>query len=294
VIQRYAAVLSADGRPEQGRIVYDRICATCHRLAGSGHSVGPDLATVTNRSREALLAAILDPNRAVEEVYYNYIVQTEDGQQFSGIITAETGNSITLTAAESKQHTILRRDIAMLHGTGKSLMPEDMERDLTPDDVNHLIAYLRTHRPPPKQFAGNQPQLAPIRDDGSIRLFAIHAQIYGPSLVFEPGYRNLGFWSQASDHAIWQVDLPQAGQYQVTLDYACADACAGTRFVLSMGEQQLSGEVAGTGTWDSYRSAKVGRLRLPAGRSEILFRSDGPIRSYLMDLRTIILWPVDR
>ncbi len=292
-LKRYAQALAADGQPETGRVVFDRACVTCHRLGGSGHSVGPDLATVTNRSSGALLEAILDPNRAVEEVYYNYVVQTEDGQQFSGIITAETGNSITLTAAESKRHTILRRDIAMLHGTGKSLMPEEMERDLTPADIKHVIAYLRSHRPPHKQFSGNQPQLAPMRDDGSIRLFAIHAQIYGPSLVFEPGYRNLGFWSQVNDHAIWQVELKEAGQYRVTLDYACADQCAGNRFVLSAGQQQLSGTVSGTGTWDNYRGADIGRLQLPAGKSEILFRSDGPIRSFLIDLRTIILRPVD-
>jgi hypothetical protein len=130
-----------------------------------------------------------------------------------------------------------------------------------------------------------------MRDDGSIRLLAIHAQIYGPSLVFEQKYRNLGWWSRPQDHAIWQVSVPKAGEYRVTLDYACDNAAAGDRFVVSAAGQTLRGVVQGTGTWDDYRSVTLGTLSLPPGLHEVTMRSDGAIGSALIDVRSLRLSP---
>ena len=53
------------GDRERGREVFAKVCATCHQAEGRGIDVGPNLATVTNRSPEDLLVHILDPNREV-------------------------------------------------------------------------------------------------------------------------------------------------------------------------------------------------------------------------------------
>ena len=98
----------------------------------------------------------------------------------------------------------------------------------------------------------------------------MHAEIFGPTLVFEEQYRNLGFWGSPTDFAAWTVELPQAGRYACRLDYACDQASAGNRFVILCGDEQLSGEVKSTGTWDDYRSRSAGTLPLPAGRSRLI------------------------
>ena len=49
----------------------------------------------------------------------------------------------------------------------------------------------------------------------------------------------------------------------------------------------------GTAGWDNYRRQTVGELKLPAGPVRLTFRSDGPIDEYLLDLRGIVLDPVD-
>ena len=292
VLTEYGHAAQLVGDNERGKLIFTKRCATCHRLQEIGKHVGPDLTALTDKSPASMLVAILDPNRAVEDKFRDYVALTIDGRQFTGMITSETGTSITLTGADAKEQTILRADLDELRSTGRSLMPEGMEKDLSPQDMADVIAFSRSVSAPPKQFPGNEPQVAPARDDGSIRCLAIHARIYGPTLVFEEQYRNLGYWSSLEDHAVWSLDIPRAGKYRVTIEYACADSTAGNRWLLSVAQQTLSGLVEGTGGWDNYRSVNVGEIDLPAGSTELVFRSDGNLQSHLLDLRSIRLGPL--
>lgn len=295
VVARYEAQVAAlRGEVSRGRAVFEKRCATCHRLDGVGHAVGPDLSALTDKSTTALLTAILDPNRSVESKFLDFVVVTVEGKQYSGIVTAETSNSITLLGQEGREVTVLRDEIELLQTTGKSMMPEGLERDLSAQDLADLIAYLRSVGPAPKSFPGNTPQVAPVRDDGSIRCFAMHARIYGPTLVFEETHRNLGYWQSMEDRAVWSLNVPRAGKYRVYLVYACADEVAGNHFLIEVAGQKLGGRVIGTGGWNHYRTITVGTVELPEGPCELTVRSDGPIRGALMDLEVIRLIPVDR
>jgi putative membrane-bound dehydrogenase-like protein len=149
VIDAYKAALALRGDAARGVQVFTKSCAACHQFGGIGQPVGPDLASVGDKSPEGLLIAILDPNRAVEARYVNYVAATKDGRTFSGILAAETGNSITLVGQDGKQQVILRTDLEELAGTGKSAMPEGLEKDLKPQDVADVIAYLRAGLAPP-------------------------------------------------------------------------------------------------------------------------------------------------
>jgi putative heme-binding domain-containing protein len=263
----------------------------CHKLDGVGQNVGPDLTALTDKSARSMLVAILDPNKAVEDKYLDYLAVTIDGRQLTGMVAGETSNSVTLTGQEAKQVTLLRTEIEMLQSSGKSLMPEGLEKDLGLQDLADVIAYVHSVSLIPKRFPGNQPELAHVRDDGSIRLLAMNAKIFGPKLVFEEKYRNLGYWQTADDYAVWMMQVPKAGKYQVRVEYACPDSAAGDRFLIAVGDQTLGGVVAGTGSWDRYRGHAVGSVLLPAGYAELIIRSDGPVRSALMDLRQIVLEP---
>jgi putative membrane-bound dehydrogenase-like protein len=291
VVEQYLPVGDLSGAAERGQVVFRKQCAPCHRMEGYGHAVGPDLTALTDRSDVGLLTAILDPNRAIEDRYLEYLAIGEDGRQHRGMITNETSNAITLLAQEAKHTDLLRNEIEHLAATGKSLMPEGMEKEVPLPDMADLLAYLRTTVPPPKQFDGNQPDFPHIRDDGSIRLLATNCRIYGPTLVFESQYRNLGYWGDAEDRAVWTIRVPKSGEYRVTLDYACADETAGNRFLIQIGEAKIGGVIAGTGGWDSYQWKGVGALYLTEGEHDLTFRSDGPIENFLLDLRGIILSP---
>ena len=207
------------------------------------------------------------------------------------MILSETCNSITLAALDGKQAVILRNELDAFQSTGKSFMPEGIEREASPQDLADVMAYVRGIRPPPKAFPGNQPGPAEVRDDGSIRLLAMQARIYGPTLVYEQQYLNLGWWQSVDDRASWDLQVPRAGKYRVVLDYACHNDAAGNRFLLAVAGRTLGGAVPGTGNWENYRTLNAGTIELPAGPCELTFRSDGPIRSALIDLRGVRLQP---
>jgi len=222
-------------------------------------------------------------------------VLTTDGRQLAGMLIEETGASLTLAAQEGKQTVIARGDVEQIKSSGKSLMPEGIEKDVTPAEMADLVVYLRSSTPPPKQLPGNQPEVVrPFNADGSLRLLATNARVYGPTLVLEEKYRNLGWWSSLEDHAAWSFEVPEGagGDYRLTLDYSCADNAAGNTAVVEVAGQSLSTKVAGTGSWDDFRGVNLGTVNLPAGTSELLIRSDGPIKGALFDLRGVRLVPM--
>jgi putative heme-binding domain-containing protein len=144
VLQEYQPVLKLKGDAERGAKTYAKICATCHDYTGMGPQVGPDLRSVSDKSPEGLLIAILDPNRAVEPRYINYVATTKSGQQLTGRIASETGTSITLLAADGKKYELLRSTIDQLTSTSKSVMPEGLEKDISQEAMADVIAYVRS------------------------------------------------------------------------------------------------------------------------------------------------------
>ncbi len=143
VIAQYVSALEAAHNGEQGRAVYKKLCANCHRLGTEGHAVGPDLASVKNKSARDLLIAILDPNRERQPNYASYTLLTLDGRVITGLISAETAQSVTLRRAEGKEETVLREDIELLKSNGVSLMPANLEKELKPEQIADVIALIR-------------------------------------------------------------------------------------------------------------------------------------------------------
>jgi putative heme-binding domain-containing protein len=81
--------------------------------------------------------------------FTEYIVATTQGQVFSGLIASETATSITLRQGENKPDlVVLRVDIEELKNSGRSLMPEGMEKTIDPQAMADLIAYLTSLKTP--------------------------------------------------------------------------------------------------------------------------------------------------
>lgn len=291
VVARYHASLTLAGSHDRGVKLFGRLCASCHRIGKQGFEVGPDLSAINDRSSKALLIAMLDPNRAVEIKYQRYNVLLDDGRQLSGIIAEESSTSLALLTEEGKRLTILRDQIDTVRAGAVSLMPEGLEKDLRKQDVADLIAYLQSLGPPPKQFKGNRPTVIRKATDDAYRLNAATAEVRGPSLVYEDKYRNLGFWADRNDIATWTVEVLREGVYNLSIQYACHDDTKGNRMKVSLGAEQITATIQATGDWDTYRRQVVGRVKLPAGRTKVIVRSDGPIDGYLFDLKEVKLVP---
>jgi putative membrane-bound dehydrogenase-like protein len=291
VVDAYRPALSRKGDPAAGRAVFQRVCAVCHKLGEVGVEVGPNLGMLNDKNPEALLIAILDPNRAFESRYANFTVATEDGRILNGLIASETASAVTLRRQEGKEDVVLRSEIEEMAASGQSLMPEGVEKDVNPKDMSDLIAFLEGLGPPPKTFPGNKPARVKPGPEGTIVLSASDAEIYGATLVFEPHYQNLGFWTSADDRAAWSFDVTEAGRYSVWLEWACPNDVAGNWLELTMGAQQIRFQVSGTGTWDDYAMKAIGGLELPAGTHRLEIRAASAPRNALLDLKRIELRP---
>ncbi|HEX5269959.1 MAG TPA: PVC-type heme-binding CxxCH protein [Gemmataceae bacterium] len=147
VLEQYAAALKVKGDPAGGRRVFKQNCATCHRLAGEGVNVGPNIADAERtRTAEALLNDILNPNAAIDANYIAYVVTLKNGKVLTGIIAAETATSITLKRAENQTDTVLRQDVEEVRSMAVSLMPEGLEKSITVEEMGDLLAFLKSWR----------------------------------------------------------------------------------------------------------------------------------------------------
>ncbi|MBI1902633.1 MAG: c-type cytochrome, partial [Planctomycetia bacterium] len=289
VLDDHRDVLSLAGDKARGQAVFAKRCAACHKLEGVGHAVGPDLAAQANKSPQFLLQEILDPNRNLDSRYVQYALLTDDGRSLAGVLSGETATGITLRSPDGVTRELLRTQIDELSATGRSLMPEGLEKDLSHQDLADVIAYLTESRLPPRRFPGNAPALVKAKE-GVFALLAVNCEIYGGEIAFEGQgqFKNIGFWHDVNDHVIWTVEVDKAGEYDVFLDYACSDESAGNPFILEGGSSPLRGKVSPTGGWDKYRKQKIGTLKLDAGQRRIILRPDGEqLQRALMDLRGV-------
>jgi len=150
VVEAYKPALALRGDASRGANTFAKICVTCHRRDGVGNEVGPDLASVASHPPEKLLTNILDPSADVQPGFHAYQCRLKTGEEFYGIIAAETGSSLVLKLLDGATRTILRGDIEELRGGGLSLMPDGLESGLSLQDVADLIALLR--QPPPRRL----------------------------------------------------------------------------------------------------------------------------------------------
>ncbi len=142
VVARYQAALTPTGDATRGEKVYAAVCAACHRYAGRGMEIGPNLETIRGWDAAKVMLNILDPNREVAANYIAYIVDLQDGSSVSGMITEETPGSIKLRRVGAPEETILRQNIAKISSSAVSLMPEGLESTLSIQDMTDLLTFL--------------------------------------------------------------------------------------------------------------------------------------------------------
>ncbi len=149
VIEDYRPALELKADLARGKAVFAKNCMTCHRLGDEGHDVGPDLrGALGNKTKDALIIDILDPNREVDPRYVNYLVTTTAGRVVTGLLAVETPASVTLRRADKAEDTILRTQIESIQATTQSLMPEELEKQLSKQDLADVIAYLLSQAKP--------------------------------------------------------------------------------------------------------------------------------------------------
>ena len=143
VVEKFKPAVTLKGVASSGKTIYLQRCANCHRLTKQGYAVGPDLETVASSGVETLLGNILDPNREVASRYASYSIETIDGEEYAGVIAAESVGTVTLRTAGGIEKSVPRARLKKMQSDGRSLMPDGLEEGLSMQDMADLLAYIQ-------------------------------------------------------------------------------------------------------------------------------------------------------
>jgi putative membrane-bound dehydrogenase-like protein len=146
VLAAYQKSLDLKGIAANGKEIFKKNCAVCHRIDGVGEQIGAELGAIKDRGPEFILLNVLDPNREVLPKFVTYYVQTDAGRTLTGMILAETATTITIRRPDGVNETILRVNIDELRSTGMSFMPEGLEKMINQQEMADLISYLMATR----------------------------------------------------------------------------------------------------------------------------------------------------
>jgi putative heme-binding domain-containing protein len=142
-------LLRMRGRADRGKQIFQAStaaqCKNCHTTDGKGGLLGPDLSAIGKKyERAALLETILEPSKAIAPEYVTWLVETEDGRVFLGLIQSKDDKEVILKDAQSKTIRIAQDNIASITEQRTSLMPELVLKDVTAQDAADLLAYMIT------------------------------------------------------------------------------------------------------------------------------------------------------
>jgi len=133
------------------------------------------------------------------------------------------------------------------------------------------------------------PSLVRVDKNGTLRLSAEKGKAIGPEIKYMPEWRAYG-WFTAADRVEWQVQVPETGIYEASIEYSVDNLEAGKQFILFSSSANLKGIVARSGSWETYKLVKVGTIKLNKGIQKITFKSQTKFaKGAILDLRGVRL-----
>jgi putative heme-binding domain-containing protein len=117
-------------------------CTACHKVAGEGGAVGPELTTIaTCLTPEEIVESVYWPARTVKPEYRAFAFMLADGRVVQGVVREETPAAVVVVDATGKRHEIQPADIEERTDVG-SLMPANVFTSLPDEQRRDLIRYL--------------------------------------------------------------------------------------------------------------------------------------------------------
>lgn len=268
------------GDAARGEMVYRRAelaCVTCHAIGGAGGKVGPDLTSIgASAPMDYLIESVLLPNAKIKEGYHAVVVETKDGQEFSGTLMRETADELVLRNVTDQEtslakNTIERRTVGTL-----SLMPSGLVDSLSEPEQLDLFAFLSRLGKPGEFDAGQggvarrwRIYLMDHEDEQHSRqqrvwTESLHDRMWHSVLSLVNGHLTADMLEEATQGPVWRGRIALYAATEVQLSRA-----GWVRFILKTpgaAELWVNGAQAGA----------VGetKVELPPGTHRVLVRLD--------------------
>lgn len=136
-------------------------CFKCHRFAGDGGIVGPELTAVARRyNARTMLEAIIEPSKVISDQYQGNVFVLDTGKQVVGRVVNLNNDTIMVSEnmLEPGNLTVINREeIEETLVSKTSMMPNGLINTLNKDEILDLIAYLQSGGDPDAPvFAGTK------------------------------------------------------------------------------------------------------------------------------------------
>jgi putative heme-binding domain-containing protein len=135
------------GDVARGKVVFNTVgkCNTCHVVNGEGKDVGPNLSEIGSKlSREAFFESILFPSAGISHNYETWTAITTGGNTITGILVSQTPAEVQLKGSDAIVRTIPRSELEELVKQPVSLMPADLQKTMTAEELVDVIEYSQT------------------------------------------------------------------------------------------------------------------------------------------------------
>jgi putative heme-binding domain-containing protein len=117
-------------------------CLSCHRVAGTGSYVGPDLSDAgESYSAEQIRAALVSPNKDVAPQHRSIRLVTKDGKTVTGRILNQDGFSVQIIDSSSELRSFLKANLREFTIITANPMPAYADK-MSAGDMNDLVQYL--------------------------------------------------------------------------------------------------------------------------------------------------------
>jgi len=160
----------------RGKVVFENTCGKCHKFEGKGADVGPAL-DGAGRDIEYILGNVLDPNRVIGAPYFLRIARLQDGTVQQGVLAEEDDKFISLKLENGIIKKIAKADLeGAVQTVEKSLMPEGLGYNMTPQDFRDLVRYVMAN-----------PFFTEVKINGEKKSFGVPGRIALPDTKGSPG-----------------------------------------------------------------------------------------------------------
>ena len=141
VVDSFKISLKLPGSSLRGRATFNSRCATCHGVGLGPHPPNYHL-DFTPKEKQRLLQAIIEPHANLRPGAAAQVVLTKTGQIWAGRARNENKQTVTLQQFSGTEVVLPRANIASMNPQPWSIMPEGLEKGLSPQDMADLLEYI--------------------------------------------------------------------------------------------------------------------------------------------------------
>jgi putative heme-binding domain-containing protein len=152
-------LVKRQGDAQEGRVLYNTTatCVKCHIVNNVGREVGPDLSEIGKKlSREAMYQSILFPSAGISHNYESYLLALADGTTVTGLVPSRTEEEISVKNIEGLVLKYKMADVEIIKKQNISLMPADLQKVMSEEDLVNVVEYLTTLREAKKLGNGGE------------------------------------------------------------------------------------------------------------------------------------------